>query len=145
MDLHNGYIWVHSEGIGHGSVFSIELPITLTQPLDSNRDMNAQIKYKTIYGNDKDIELNDEQCDDSDGDNNNNDNNKYNNNDNNNNNNNDNVDDSNTSDLLVESDSSKLDAQLVANAKIKALIVDDSSMNRKMVRRLLLLRGKLNV
>ena len=131
MDLHNGYIWVHSEGIGHGSVFSIELPITLTQPLDSNRDMNAQIMYKTIYGNDKDIELNDEQFDDSDGDN----------------NNNNNVGDSKTSDLLVESDSSfsELDAQLVANAKIKALIVDDSSMNRKMVRRLLLLRGKLNL
>ena len=133
MDLHNGYIWVHSEGIGHGSVFSIELPITLTQPLDSNRDMNAQIMYKTIYGNDKDIELNDEQFDDSDGDD--------------NNNNNNNVGDSKTSDLLVESDSSfsELDAQLVANAKIKALIVDDSSMNRKMVRRLLLLRGKLNL
>ena len=132
MDLHNGYIWVHSEGIGHGSVFSIELPITLTQPLDSNRDMNAQIMYKTIYGNDKDIELNDEQFDDSDGDD---------------NNNNNNVGDSKTSDLLVESDSSfsELDAQLVANAKIKALIVDDSSMNRKMVRRLLLLRGKLNL
>jgi hypothetical protein len=31
------------------------------------------------------------------------------------------------------------------NAKIKALVVDDSSMNRKMVRRLLLLKGKLYV
>ena len=35
--------------------------------------------------------------------------------------------------------------KLLENAKIKALIVDDSSMNRKMVRRLLLLKGKLYV
>ena len=136
MDLHEGSIWVHSEGMRHGSTFCIELPIFLTQPLDSNRDMNAEIKYKTIYGNDKDIELGDDQYDDDDdGD----DDDEA----NTNNTPNKKANDSNTTEFLVESESSfsELDAQLAANAKIKALIVDDSSMNRKMVRRLLLLRG----
>ena len=122
MDLHQGSIWVTSDGLGHGCVFTIELPITLPQPIDNKSNMHAEIRYKTIYGNERDMEKSEgniqhgSYCK---------------------------VEDTRASiSMLTTSESfAVLDAYVEANAKIKALVVDDSSMNRKMIRRLLALRG----
>jgi len=126
MDLHHGSIYVYSEGMGHGCVFSIELPITLSEPL--NLDNNN----KTVIGT---FSTTDNLLD-----------NINNNNDHLNMNFNEN-DSIKLSPLQILnkkiSDSSIIDTTEPqhVNAHIKALIVDDSSMNRKMVRRLLEMKG----
>ena len=131
MDLHEGSICVYSEGMGYGSTFSIELPIIVNQPLEFD------INNKIIFGINNNSNTSTDVIIPEDDNN------------NNNNNNNMNFNESESTKLsplvtlnrqisnssIVESESEHV------NASIKALIVDDSSMNRKMVRRLLEMKG----
>lgn len=123
MDLHHGSIYVYSEGMGHGCVFSIELPITLSEPL--NLDNNNKTVIGTIPTTDYLLDNNNFHQ-------------------NMNFNENDSIKLSPLQILNKKiSDSSIIDTTEPqhVNAHIKALIVDDSSMNRKMVRRLLEMKG----
>jgi len=125
--LHEGSICVYSAGMGHGCTFSIELPIIVDQPLDF--DVNNKLIFET-NDNTSFTELIIPEDD-----------------------NFNNYINSNGSERIKLSPLVRLSSKLSnnsiivdsesehGNAKIKALIVDDSSMNRKMVRRLLEMKG----
>ncbi len=127
IDLHEGSICVYSAGMGHGCTFSIELPIIVDQPLDF--DVNNKLIFET-NDNTSFTELIIPEDD-----------------------NFNNYINSNGSERIKLSPLVRLSSKLSnnsiivdsesehGNTKIKALIVDDSSMNRKMVRRLLEMKG----
>jgi len=108
--LHEGSISVYSAGMGHGCTFSIELPIIVNS-------INSYNSYNNTSSTDLRISEQDSY------------------------NNDRNMNESELSPLVrlsskLSNNSIIVDSEHV-NAKIKALVVDDSSMNRRMVRRLL--------
>ena len=116
IDLHEGSISVYSAGMGHGCTFSIELPIIVNtinvyNNYNNTSSTDLRISEEDSYNNDRNM---------------------------------------NESELspLVRLSSNFSNSSIIVdsesehvNAKIKALVVDDSSMNRKMVRRLLEMKG----
>ena len=116
IDLHEGSISVYSAGMGHGCTFSIELPIIVNtinvyNNYNNTSSTDLRISEEDSYNNDR------------------------------------NMNESELSPLVRLSSKLSNNSIIVdsesehGNAKIKALIVDDSSMNRKMVRRLLEMKG----
>lgn len=114
--MHEGSISVYSAGMGHGCTFSIELPIIVNS-------INVYNSYNNTSSNDLRISEDDSY------------------------NNDRNMNESELSPLVRLSSKLSNNSIIVdsesehVNAKIKALVVDDSSMNRKMVRRLLEMKG----
>ncbi len=112
IDLHEGSISVYSAGMGHGCTFSIELPIIVNTINVYNNYNNTSSKVDSCNN---DMNMNESELSPS---------------------------------PLVRLNSNLSNNSIIVysesehvNAKIKALVVDDSSMNRKMVRRLLEMKG----